>query len=360
MDVGLYIDAHLGIGERARMVEEAGFSHLWVYDSPLVYADPYMAMGEAARATRSIAIGPGVTHPRARSSVATAQALGTLAVAAPGRVALGLGVGNSARLSLGMQPAGIAEMRDYALAVSALLRGEAIAYREGERTRPVRFIHPEGRWLDLSHPPEVWISAFGPRGQQLAGTYADAVMMRWEGPERLAQARERIDAGSREAGRRPGSVKIALLHIVYPVEHEDELEGKEAVAALGPLAVSRLRFLTAQHRDSSEVPEAFRPGFDEYLRYRDALDPEIRHLENYEGYLVHTPDHLRRFVSPESIRSVALVGDPDRVVAELRAMAAAGADHLSLQIVGPPERWCERMAASVLPALAAGQAGASR
>lgn len=358
MDVGLYIDAHLGIGEPARMVEEAGFAHLWVYDSSLVYADPYMAMLEAARATSSIVIGPGVTHPRARSAVATAQALGTLAVAAPGRVALGIGVGNSARFSLGMPAAPIAEMRDYARDVSALLRGETIAYREGERQRPVRFIHPEGRWLDLSHPVEVWVSAFGPRSQRLAGTYADAVMVRWEGADALAAARERIDAGSAEVDRAPGTVRIALVHAVYPVESDDELESDEMLAAVGPLAVSRLRFLTAQHDDVAEVPEPFRASFEEYARYRETLDAETRHIENYEGYLTFTPEHLRRFVTPDSIRNVVLVGDAGRVADELAAMEAAGADHVNLQMAGPPPIWCKRMGDSVLPLLRDGRGGA--
>ena len=69
-EVGVYVDAHLGIGEQARALEDAGFDHLWVYDSPLVFGDVYMAMLEAARATERIAIGPGVTQPLARPAVA--------------------------------------------------------------------------------------------------------------------------------------------------------------------------------------------------------------------------------------------------------------------------------------------------
>lgn len=352
MDVGLYTDSHLGIGETARIVEDAGFSHLWAYDSPLVYAEPYMALLEAARATSTLVVGPGVTHPRSRSAIATAQALGTLAVAAPGRVAFGLGVGSSARFSLGMDAAPLAEMREFALAVRQLLRGETIEYRQGERSRPVRLIHPRGRWLDLSHPFELWVSAFGPRGQRSAGGYADGVYLRWEGAEKLVAARERIDEGSRRAGRSPGAVKIGLLTTVYPTASGAGLEEPEALAALGPLAVSRLRFFSTQTDDPAAVPEAFREAFAEYLRERSRLDPAAAHLEGYDGYLVDVPAPLRHFLSPELMRAVAFVGDADAVAAELGAMAAAGADQVGLQIAGPPAGWCERMKASVLPALA--------
>ena len=66
MDLGLYVDAHPGVGPVARAAEEAGFGHLWIYDSPLVYGDVYIACAEALAATERLAVGPGVTYPHAR------------------------------------------------------------------------------------------------------------------------------------------------------------------------------------------------------------------------------------------------------------------------------------------------------
>jgi alkanesulfonate monooxygenase SsuD/methylene tetrahydromethanopterin reductase-like flavin-dependent oxidoreductase (luciferase family) len=357
LTVGVYVDAHLGIGPIATALERAGFSNLWVYDSPLVFAEPYMAMLEAARATSSLGIGPGVTQPGSRSAVATAQALGTLAVAAPGRVVLGIGVGNSARLALGQRPGSISEMKSYCEAVGTLLDGEVAEHVEGERAAAIKFVHPRGRWLDLGAPIETWVSAFGPRGQRLAGTYADGVFIRWEGAEATAAARERIAEGARHAGRDPGTIKLAVVYLLYPIESEAELETEDLRAALGPLVISRLRYLTAQHTDAAAVPAPFRSGFEEYRRYREGLDEASRHFENYEGYLVFTPEHLESFVTPSSIRAVCLVDSPARVVAELEAMAAAGVDHVSLQIAGPPARWIERMGREVLPSVSSGGAG---
>jgi 5,10-methylenetetrahydromethanopterin reductase len=343
MDVGVYVDAHPGIAEQARMIEAAGFSHLWVYDSPLVFGEPYMAMLDAARATSRITIGPGVTHPLGRPPFATAQALATLARVAPGRVVMGIGIGNSARRSLGMRPATLDQLHEHVRVVRELLAGRTVEYREGDRSHPIRFLHPDGRWLDLTRQIELWVSAFGPKGQARAGEDADAIFVRWEGEQALAAARERFTRAAVAAGRDPDPLKMAVVFAVYPIEDEAELDTPEARAALGPLVVSRLRYLTANHRHSSEVAPAFRPGFDAYLEYREGLDPETRHVENYEGYLVFTPEHLERFVTPESIRTVAHVGDVDQVAAELRRMAGAGVDHLSLQMAGPPPLWCERM-----------------
>lgn len=352
MDVGLYIDSHLGIGKEAKMVEEAGFTYLWAYDSPLVYADPYMALLEAARATDRIKVGPGVTHPGSRSAIATAGALGTLAVAAPRRVTFGLGVGNSARFSLGLDAATLRETRDYALAARTLLAGGTIHHREGGEGpgRPVRMIHPEGRWLELSYPFELWVSAFGPRGQRIAGGYADGVYMRWDGAEKLAAARRLIDEGARSAGREPGTVKIGVLTALYPVEDERELEEEEAIDALGPLAVSRLRFLSTQFDDPADAPGPFREAFAAYLRDRADADADADRLDGYEGYLVEVKERTRGYLSPELMRAVALVDESERLVAELRTIEAAGADQVGLQISGPPARWCERMGQILKPA----------
>lgn len=350
MTLGVYVDAHLGIGEQARQIEDAGFGYLWVYDSPLIYADPYMAMLEAANATERIVIGPGVTNPGARPAFATAQALGTLAKAAPGRVVFGIGIGNSARHSLALPPIKLAEMRDYSVAVADLLAGEEGTEEEGEA--PIRFIHPQGRWLDLSHPIETWVSAFGQRGRRLAGTYADAVFVRWEGAEALAAARAEVDEGAVEAGREPGSVKMAVVWAVYPIDDEAELEEEEALAALGPLVVSRLRYLTANHPDPEKVPDRFRAGYRAYSAYRETLDERSRHTDNYEGYLVFTPPNLEGFVDPQAMHAIGTVGSADEVVAALTEMRDAGVEHVSLQVAGPPPRWSQRMATEVLPRLA--------
>jgi 5,10-methylenetetrahydromethanopterin reductase len=351
MDVGVYVDAHLGIGEQAGLLERAGFTHLWVYDSPLLFGEPYMALLEAARATERIVVGPGVTHPLGRPPYVTAQGIATLSMAAPGRVVLGIGIGNSARRSLGMPPATLDTLHEHVRVVRALLEGRTVEHHEGPAAHAIRFIHPSGRWIDVSHRVPIWVSAFGPRGQRRAGESADGVLVRWEGEEALAAARERIAAGARAAGRDPDRIQIGVVYAVYPVDDPSELESEEARAALGPLVVSRLRYLTANHEHADEVAEPFRSGFEAYRRYREGLDPATRHFENYDGYLVETPRHLEHFVTPDSIRTVVHVDGVGGVASELGRMARAGVDQATLQIAGPPRSWVERMGAGVLPAL---------
>jgi alkanesulfonate monooxygenase SsuD/methylene tetrahydromethanopterin reductase-like flavin-dependent oxidoreductase (luciferase family) len=252
-----------------------------------------------------------------------------------------------------MRPATLDQLHEHVRVVQGLLAGATVSHRDGAHVQPIRFLHPRGRWLELAHPIQTWVSAFGPKGQARAGADADGIFIRWEGPEATVAARERLRAGAEKAGRDPDRLQIGVVYAVYPIEDERELDDDEARAALGPLVVSRLRYLTANHRDAAEVPEQFRPGFEAYMEYRAGLDPVTRQLENYDGYLVFTPEHLERFVTPESMRTVVRIDDAAGVAAELELMAEAGVDQATLQIAGPPASWCARMAAEVLPRLRA-------
>jgi alkanesulfonate monooxygenase SsuD/methylene tetrahydromethanopterin reductase-like flavin-dependent oxidoreductase (luciferase family) len=330
MDLGLYVDAHPGVGPIARAAEEAGFAKLWIYDSPLVYGDVYLACQDALRATERIEVGPGVTYPHARPAHATAQALATLSKVAPGRVVCGLGRGNSARHSLGARPATLEELLAYGEAVRRLLAGQFIELDE----RPIRLLHPRGRWIDVGPHVPIWISVFGPKGQtRVRDGDFDGVLVRWTGPDGVSEARERVGDGPR----------LGVVFSVYPIECDADLETDAARAALGPLVVSRLRYLTANHASADEVPAVFRDGYRAYNEYRATLDPRTRHLDNFEGYLVFTPANLDRFVTPEAMRMVTFVGSRAEVGAELDRMRDAGVDHASLQLSGDVMAWLERM-----------------
>lgn len=351
MNLGLYVDSSLGVDVPARAAEDAGFSHLWLYDSPLVFADTSMAALVAAQATRRIAIGPGVANPLQRPAEYTAQMLATLEVAAPGRSVLGLGVGNSARRSLGLAPAKLADVAAHTRVVRGMLAGGDAWHDEEPDPRPVRFIHPDGPWV-APRPVPIWVSAFGPAGQAMAGAVADGVLVRWEGRDALRLVASRLADAPRDAGLTE-PVRIGVVYAVYPIDDPGELDRPEARAALGPLVVSRLRYLTANATSADQVPAAFRDGFEAYRAYRASLDERSRHLDNYRGYLVFTPPDLEAFVTPASMSAVALVGPAERVAEELIEMARSGVDHCSLQMAGDHATWCARMKEQVFPLLSA-------
>src|SRR5919198_1692940 len=110
----------------ARLAEELGFDVFWVADSHILWREVYSLLGALAVATRRIALGPGVTHPFVRHPSVTASAIATLQELAPGRVRLGLGVGDSGPANLGLRKASLKELEHTVLGVRRLLSGEAM------------------------------------------------------------------------------------------------------------------------------------------------------------------------------------------------------------------------------------------
>ncbi|CAO5254047.1 hypothetical protein FAGKG844_650011 [Frankia sp. AgKG'84/4] len=63
----------------ARIAEELGYERLWVYDSPALYGDLWLALGRAAEATSRIGLASGVAVPSLRHVMVTASAIASVA-----------------------------------------------------------------------------------------------------------------------------------------------------------------------------------------------------------------------------------------------------------------------------------------
>jgi len=121
--------AHIELAERL------GYRRAWCYDSPAVYADPWMVLALAAGRTSAIGLGPASLVPSLRHPVVTAAALATLSGLAPGRVSAAFGTGLTGRMLLGERPLRWAAVEEYVAAVRALLRGEDATWN-GSPSRP--------------------------------------------------------------------------------------------------------------------------------------------------------------------------------------------------------------------------------
>ena len=110
----------------AQRAEELGFTHAWFYDTQMITADCFVAMGAAAMKTSRIRLGTGVLVPSNRIAAVTANAFATLNGMAPGRIDFGVGTGFSARRAMGLGAMKLADMEEYIRVVYGLLNGETL------------------------------------------------------------------------------------------------------------------------------------------------------------------------------------------------------------------------------------------
>ena len=93
-----------------RQAEAAGFQYGWIFDSHVLWLEPYPLLTLMASNTKKMRLGTCVTNPAVRDPTVTASMLGTLNVISGGRMVLGIGRGDSSRRVLGKKPTTLARM----------------------------------------------------------------------------------------------------------------------------------------------------------------------------------------------------------------------------------------------------------
>ena len=121
MDFGIGIATSSDSWKLAQRAEELGFTHAWFFDTQMITADCFVAMGAAAMKTSRIRLGTGVLVPSNRIAAVTANAFATLNGMAPGRIDFGVGTGFSARRAMGLGAMKLADMEEYIRVVYGLL-----------------------------------------------------------------------------------------------------------------------------------------------------------------------------------------------------------------------------------------------
>src|SRR6202023_489750 len=167
MDLALTLPTKARSWEVVKRAEELGYTHAWFYDTELLNAEMFAAMGAAAMATSRIRLGTGVLIPSNRIAPVAASALASLNALAPGRIEFGVSTGFTARRTLGLRAISLARMEEYLAVVTGLLKGQIVEWRGEKATHKIRFLNPELELINLHDPIPVHISAFGPRGRRL-------------------------------------------------------------------------------------------------------------------------------------------------------------------------------------------------
>ncbi len=228
MDYGFAFLSAVDIAKDVALAERRGFTHAWLYDTQMLCADVFQCLALCAARTRTIKLGTNVTNPASRIAPVTACNFATLNQLAPGRVVMGIGTGNTARRTLGMPAASLAQLREHVEVCRGLLRGETVPYHEGERRRQIRFLNPAG-WVNLQDPVAIYVAASGPRTLELAGEIGDGVILFGTvGQSLLDYALGHVRRGAERVGRRLEDLYVLVLTAFHVVKRGETLEDMSA------------------------------------------------------------------------------------------------------------------------------------
>lgn len=336
MRTGIVVPAEPGVERLAAQAEELGFSSFWVYDTPMLHGDPFIALGLCARVTERIKLGVGVTSPALRSVPAAANAFASLNALAPGRVICGVGTGNTARRTLGMLPTTMAELEAFTRSVQDLCTGRATEYREGDRSRSVKFLHV-GPYVDTTSPIEFVVAAFGLKASAIAGRLGTGILSFGLLEPAAWQAFQNARREAAQEAGRPLDVPSYVMTSMHVLERGADRHGDAARDAMGHIALSLLTFAADNPSFAEGLTSEEKRASQELLRRRGTTSTTSdRHRVLYRNYLGRIAPEERDLVLPSLIDKLGLVGTPDELAARIDELEKAGVDELVIQPVVDP------------------------
>ncbi len=317
----------------AQLAERAGFDWLGVADSQSLFRELFVTLAMIGQASERIMIGPAVSNPLTRHPAVMASAIASVREIAGPRVMLGIGTGDSAIYNLNERPRGLAGLREYILALKALLRGEPAEFAG-------RAIHTQWLAEQAENPTPIYLAAEGPKTLELAGELADGVICGMGlSPEVVKLTLDHLAIGAERAGRSLEDIDIWAMTRVNVGADRAALIG-EIRMELASTAHHAFRFTQEGKLVPAEFAEAIRRV---QAGYRPSHHEDLGQSPN--AGLMDDADFLA-FMAER----FAVVGTADDCVERIQAIRAAGIHQfLFTGFVDDRAALIETLGKSVLP-----------
>ncbi len=300
MDISCAFAPAMDTPGHVALAEQLGYRRAWLYDSPALYPEVFVALARCAERTSRIGLGPGVLIPSLRHPMLAAASIAELEALAPGRVVVGVGSGFTGRMTLGKRPLSWATVAGYVRAVQALLRGEQTEW-EGA---VVQMLQPAG--FGAARPVQVpWVFGVqGPKGQAVARELGDGAFSLFpvEGFDRMVQ-----------------------LAFGTVLDDGEDAGSEHAIAAAGPAVAVMLHGSWEQGTPISA----------EWAAAIEQVDERVRHLAVHDLHLIAVTERDRPYITGDLIRAFTYTGTRVEVAAKLAASEAAGVTEIAFQPAGP-------------------------
>jgi 5,10-methylenetetrahydromethanopterin reductase len=344
MDFGIALPTAADNWKVVQRAEELGFSHAWFYDTQMLSADCFVAMGAAAVNTRRIRLGTGVLVPSNRIAPVTANALATLNQLAPGRIDFGVGTGFTARRAMGFGAMKVKDMETYVQQVYGLLRRETVEFEMEGQKKKIRFLNPELPLFNTKDPIALHFSAFGPRTRALTAKFKAGWIDFVGKVENGVKEVQAMQAAWREAGHAMSDLYTTAFALGCVLQDGEPADSARAMAQAGPRAAVML------HRAADEALVGLKPGvamlstpeIDGYIEFARGFKPEdARYLENHRGHLMFVKPEEKKFVTADLIRMTSWTATEGELKQRIATLRDAGYTQFTIQIVPGQEKAIE-------------------
>ena len=316
--------------ELARRAEANGFTHVWVFDSPVLWQEPFVILARILAETERVVVGPMVTNPGSRDWTVLASTFATLNDAYGPRTICGIGRGDSALRVIGRKPRTLAEMVEAMRVVKGLVAGETVDYHGTGLRFP---------WVEQGWNLPMWGAGYGPRALDRIGRHADGFILQLADPRILEWTRGAVMDAAAAQGRAPGSVATCVA--APACVGDDVAHQREQLRWFGGMVGNHVADLVKRYGEHSpDVPKA--------------LTDYIRDREDYD-YAHHgrAGNPSTDFVPDDVVDRFCVLGRVEDHIAKLTTLRDLGADHFAIYLMHDAEdETLDAYGRSVLPVLA--------
>lgn len=290
-----------------RQAEAAGFNCGWMFDSHVLWMDPFPLLALMAANTKKMRLGTCVTNPAVRDVTVAASLFATLNLASHGRMDMGIGRGDSSRRVLGKKPTTLEYLEEFVRTFRELTAGKAVEL-DGVSTRL--------SWATAG-VPSVWVAGYGPKALRTAGRIGDGVILQFADPDLIEWCLGFVRDGAKEAGRDISKIQVMAA---APVWVSDDLAmAREKVRWFPALVSNHVMDLISRYK-SEELPTAL----VSYVRNRGKYD-----------YLHHAEvgSDNANFVSDEIVDRFCIVGPMAAHVKKLEMLRRIGVTQFNIYLM---------------------------
>ncbi|MEP6981135.1 MAG: TIGR03842 family LLM class F420-dependent oxidoreductase [Nakamurella sp.] len=302
--------------ELARQAELLGFSHVWTFDSHLLWQEPYVVYSQILANTRKVTVGPMVTNPATRDWTVTASLFATLNEMFGNRTICGIGRGDSAVRVTNGRPTTLATLRESIGVIRGLANSQAVEYNGNTLQFP---------WSVGSKLP-IWVAAYGPKALQLTGEIGDGFILQLADPDITAWSIAAVRKAAADVGRDPAEVKICVAAPAYVTDGTAEglAHARDQCRWFGGMVGNHVADIVARYGTGATAAESPVPqALTDYIATRQGYD--------YNSHGKSGNDHTN-FVPDEIIDRFCLLGPVAVQVERLQQLEQLGVDQFALYL----------------------------
>lgn len=330
MDIGVVLQTtppSSRVVDLAKKAEMFGFSHVWTFDSHILWQEPYVIYSQILAETRNVIVGPMVTNPATRDWTVTASTYATLNEMYGNRTVCGIGRGDSAVRVTNGKPTTLATLRESVHVIRELGCGRAVDYNGSS----IRF-----PWASKSEL-EVWVAAYGPKALALTGEVADGFILQLADLSIAEWTIKAVRDAAKAAGRDPKSIKICVAAPAYV--GDDIPYMREQTRWFGGMVGNHVADIVERYGENSSVPKAL----TDYIKNRQGYD----YNEHGRAGNSHTT-----FVPDEIIDRFCILGNANEHIRRLTELKELGVDQFAVYLQHDgKEETLEAYGEKIIPAI---------